>query len=71
MFIRPLYWYPDVYERNVRSTFIPSLYETPEWAQLSSANINNDDDDDNLGMNTVITFREYLGLFHLFSFFVW
>ncbi|CAF0857524.1 unnamed protein product [Adineta ricciae] len=44
----PLYWYPNVYERNVRSAFIPSLYETPEWARLSSANIIDDDDDDNL-----------------------
>ncbi|CAF1161203.1 unnamed protein product [Adineta ricciae] len=42
----PLYWYPNVYERNVRSAFIPSLYETPEWTRLFSANINNDDDDD-------------------------
>jgi len=28
----PLYWYPTVYERNIRSALAPSFYEPSEWA---------------------------------------
>ncbi|CAF1252246.1 unnamed protein product [Rotaria sp. Silwood1] len=44
----PLYWYPSVYQRNIRSALAPSFYESSEYPTLYSTTIdnNNDDDDD-------------------------
>jgi hypothetical protein len=56
----PLYWYPSVYERNIRAALAPSFYESSAWPKLYSSYIannewdetanslfNDDDDDEN------------------------
>jgi hypothetical protein len=30
-FISPLYWYPSVYQRDIRSALAPSIYESSEY----------------------------------------
>ena len=46
---RPIYWYPNVYQRSVRSDLIPSYYESSELPSFYPSGIENeieDDDDD-------------------------
>jgi hypothetical protein len=42
----PIYWYPSVYERNIRSALEPSFYEPSEWPILYSNTLDEDDDDE-------------------------
>jgi len=42
----PIYWYPPVYERNIRSALAPSFYESSEWPRLYSTTIDDDDTDE-------------------------
>jgi hypothetical protein len=42
----PLYWYPSVYERNIRSAIVPPLYDSSLWPALYSSTVDDDDDDD-------------------------
>ncbi|CAF0824446.1 unnamed protein product [Adineta steineri] len=46
----PLYWYPNVYERNIRSALASSFYEPSEWPRLYSSNIINDENDEDSGL---------------------
>jgi len=39
----PLYWYPTVYERNIRSALAPSFYESSEWPSTFSDTINDEE----------------------------
>jgi hypothetical protein len=55
--IRPIYWYPSAYERNIRSALAPSYYESSAWPQLYSSDVNDgddEDDDDNLGKDDLL-----------------
>jgi len=39
----PLYWYPTVYERNIRSALAPAFYESSEWPSTFSDTINDEE----------------------------
>lgn len=55
----PLYWYPNVYQRSVRSDLIPSFYESSELPSLYSNTIDeieDNDDDDESDDNPVLLF---------------
>jgi hypothetical protein len=41
----PIYWYPSVYGRSLRSALAPSYYESSEWPRLYSNTIDDDNDD--------------------------
>jgi hypothetical protein len=41
--ISPLYWYPSVYERNIRSALAPSVYESSAWPRTYSDTIDDED----------------------------
>jgi len=49
----PVYWYPSVYERNIRTALAPSFYE---WPSLYSTTIN--DNDDEIDENPVSIFDD-------------
>jgi hypothetical protein len=39
----PLYWYPSVYERNIRSALAPSVHESSAWPRTYSDTIDDED----------------------------
>jgi len=53
----PIYWYPPVYERNIRSALAPSFSESSEWPRLYSTTID-DDDTDEIDENPVPIFDD-------------
>lgn len=52
---RPLYWYPNVYQRSARSNLIPSYYESAELPNLYTNALEEAaaEDEDDSGLNNV------------------
>jgi hypothetical protein len=42
----PIYWYPPVYKRNIRSSLASALYEPSEWNRVYADTIENNDFDE-------------------------
>lgn len=53
----PLYWYPNVYQRSVRSNLIPSYYESSELPSLHS-NTLEELENDETAVNPIVLFND-------------